>query len=106
MNEKDVLGDRLKMLRNTRNLTQDQVAMAVGVSGKAISSYESGIRQPSFDVLLSLAAYYHVSTDYLLGASVDYIINAKGLDGKEYALLVELVDGMKSKNEKLSRKKK
>ena len=103
MNDTDLLGNRLKMLRQLRNLTQEQVASVIA---KAISSYESGLRQPSFDVLLSLASYYHVSTDYLLGVSADYVINAKGLDGKEYALLVELVDGMKNKNAKLDDKQK
>lgn len=106
MNDTDLLGNRLKMLRQLRNLTQEQVASVIGVTAKAISSYESGLRQPSFDVLLSLASYYHVSTDYLLGVSADYVINAKGLDGKEYALLVELVNGMKNKNAKLDDKQK
>ncbi len=60
------IGERLKKLRTDRNLTQKQVAELFGVTISTISLYESDIRKPSYDVLIKYAAYFHVSTDYIL----------------------------------------
>ena len=106
MHMKDItenLGDRLKKLRMDRNLTQSQLAGILGVEQNTVSAYEMGQRQPSYDVLLTLASYYHVSTDYLLGSESDYLINATGLDGKEMSLVAELVANMSEKNKKLEK---
>lgn len=61
-------GERLKTLRIENGLTQKQVAERVGVAVSAISSYEGGIRLPSYGVLIKLSKLYHVTTDFLLGA--------------------------------------
>ena len=63
----DTLGQRLKTLRETCNLTQGDVAILTGVSKKSISSYENDLRQPSYEILIRLAHIYKVSLDYLLG---------------------------------------
>lgn len=62
----DVLKNRLKELRETRNLTKSQVADGVGINARAYISYEYGERDVSTDVLCRLADFYGVSTDYLL----------------------------------------
>ena len=61
------MGDKLKSLRTEKKLTQKQVADQIGLAISAVSSYESGSRYPSYDVLVQLAHIFHVSTDYLLG---------------------------------------
>ena len=61
------MGEKLKYLRQTKNLTQKQVADRLGLAISAISSYESGSRYPSYEALIKLARMFHVSTDYLLG---------------------------------------
>ena len=95
------LCDRLKKLRQEKRLRQDQVAALVGVTKSTVSTWESDIRQPSYQVLIQLANLYHVSTDYLLGRSHDRIIDLSGLTDSEVALIAELVSSMKSKNRKL-----
>ena len=60
---------RLVQIRNERHLTQKQVADGVGLSTIAIQNYESGRRKPAYDVLISLADYFDVSLDYLVGRS-------------------------------------
>lgn len=62
-----MLKDRLKVLRKEKQLTQKDLADILEVSPKAISFYELGERQPSNEMLLKLAKYFNVSTDYLLG---------------------------------------
>lgn len=60
-------GERLQNLRKTRNLSQKEVSNALGISSSVLSNYESSERTPSLENLISLAAFYRCSTDYLLG---------------------------------------
>jgi len=57
------------MLRNERNLSQEQLAQKIGVSRSTVATYESGSRLPSFDSLIALARVFGVTTDYMLGVS-------------------------------------
>ena len=61
------INNRLKKLRKDRKLTQQQLAEGFGLGISSISSYESGDRKPSYAVLKQYSAYFHVSTDYILG---------------------------------------
>lgn len=58
---------RLRDLREDHDLTQREVAEYLGMSQPQYFRYEQGYRDIPTDVLLALAEYYHVSTDYLLG---------------------------------------
>ena len=59
-------GERLKQLRETYQLSQNDVAKSLDVSPALISSYERNERMPSPSKLSSLADIYHTTTDYLL----------------------------------------
>lgn len=59
--------ERLKELREERNLSLKQLAKEIGVTDVAISRWENGHRTPNIDSLYSLAICFKVSTDYLLG---------------------------------------
>ena len=61
--------NRLKLLREERNLLQEDLGKIIGVSGRAIGNYENETRDMSTDVLRKLSNYFGVSTDYLLGNS-------------------------------------
>ena len=64
---------RLKELRKQHGVTQEQLAEAIGVERSSIGKYEGnqGVL-PSVDVLKTIADYFDVSTDYLLGRDVAY----------------------------------
>jgi transcriptional regulator with XRE-family HTH domain len=62
---------RLKELRNEKEYTQEEVATFLGITRPAYTAYEAGKRQPDYEILIKLANYFNVSTDYLLGRS-DY----------------------------------
>lgn len=63
-------GERLRQLREERNLTQKALAGVIGVSPRMVSFYESGTHFPREEgILLKLAQFFGVSTDYLLGYS-------------------------------------
>lgn len=63
----ELIADRLVALRKGAEKTQIQVAEAIGVSHKTLSKWESGASEPNLNLLCSLAEYYGVSTDFLLG---------------------------------------
>lgn len=86
------MGEKLKSLRIEKKLTQKQIAERVGLAISAISSYESGTRYPSYDVLIKLAQIFHVSTDYLLGMTDKRNIDVTGLDDNEIELILQLVN--------------
>lgn len=57
----------IKDIRTRKNLTQADVANALGVSSVVYSRYETGSRQPSIEVLIQMADIFGVTVDYLLG---------------------------------------
>ncbi len=56
----------LKKIRKQRNLNQQKVAIDLNVSREALSLYENGKREPSFDMLNKMSDYFNVSIDYLI----------------------------------------
>ena len=91
------MGDKLKSLRTDKKMTQKQVADRIGLAIRAVSSYESGTRYPSYDVLVRLAHIFRVSTDYLLGMTDKRNIDVTGLDDDEIELISQLVDKLKKR---------
>lgn len=67
MSEKAIIKDRLKYVRKLNNVSQSEVANAVGITKSAYSNYEQGTREPSLFILVKLCNYFSVSADYLLG---------------------------------------
>lgn len=59
--------NRIKELRLSKSLNQEQLADRIGLTKQAISQYETGSRKPSFEVLEALCDFFNVSSDYLLG---------------------------------------
>lgn len=57
----------LKELRKKRNLSQTQVAEALGISLRAYQNYEYNQREPNIEMINKLADYFNVTTDKLLG---------------------------------------
>lgn len=76
---------RLGELRRQAGVTQTELARLLGVSREAYSMYEAGKRQPGLTVLDTLAAYYRVTVDYLMGRTDSP--DAEPLTAEERALL-------------------
>lgn len=58
---------RLKLLRKSRRLTQEELADKLHISRSAIAQYEVGKRIPEYSTLKNMADYFEVSIDYLVG---------------------------------------
>lgn len=67
MFQKEIFCTRLKNLRLEKGLTLEQFGKLFDVSKQGVSHWETGIRYPSLPVLVQIAEFYAVSTDYLLG---------------------------------------
>lgn len=60
---------RLRQLRQSRNLTVEQLGYEFNVKRQTVSRWELGNRLPPLDVATALAEYFNVSLDYLAGLS-------------------------------------
>ncbi len=66
-----MIGERLWDLRKEAGMTQDDLAAILHINKHSISSYERSKSEPPDDVKIAIAAYFHVSVDYLLGVTDD-----------------------------------
>lgn len=60
---------RIKQLRENRGLIQEILAAELGITQQMLSKYERDILCIEVDVLMKIAEYFNVTTDYLLGIS-------------------------------------
>lgn len=63
--------DRLKKLREGKNLLSKELAKIINVEPATITNWEKGKRSPKEDMLIKLADYFDCSIDYLLGRTDD-----------------------------------
>ena len=62
---------RLRDLREDKDLNQTQIAIVIGTSQSYYAQYENGKRQIPFDRIIELAKFYNVSIDYIAGLTND-----------------------------------
>lgn len=94
------MGERLKNLRISKNLTQKQVAERLGIAISTLSGYELEEKHPSYFILMKLARLYDVSTDYLIGMTEKRNIDVTGLSEKEINSVAEIVSLLKTNKRK------
>ncbi len=62
-----IFAERLKELREEKNLSQVQLSKETGIGQSSINYYESGLRSPNVITLVILSRYFGVTVGYLLG---------------------------------------
>ena len=90
------IGTRIKELRNQRKIRQEDFAADIGVSVQTVSRWENNINYPDISMFPVLAAYFKVTTDYLLDVKGD-INMAKLLKTTEVFELKRLQDEINEK---------
>ncbi len=93
-----MIGKRIKELRGNQNITQEELSKRLGVSTSMVGMYETEARNPSYEVLLRIADYFNVSTDYILGNTGFKFHEEEEIKGLE--LLVDAISS--SKNDEIS----
>lgn len=85
-----VFKDRLKEKRVEAGLTQVQLAEKAGVTARTIQNYELGNRKPSnMEVIQKTADALSTTTEYLLGSSGTYVVEAHEKGGSKAARDIE-----------------
>lgn len=65
------IGDKIKKLRNQKQITQKQLAAHLCVTPQAVSKWEQGVAYPEIHLLVPIADFFEVSLDELLRDNVD-----------------------------------
>ena len=92
-------GEKLKALRRQAGMTQAELARRLNVTKSVVSYYELQERSPSPDVLIRVAAVFHVTTDYLLGISREKTVDVSDLTEEEVALLRHTAEVLRKAHE-------
>ncbi|MBQ8738352.1 MAG: helix-turn-helix domain-containing protein [Clostridia bacterium] len=74
------LGKKLKDLRKSKNITQEELASELGLERSSIAKYETGTT-PSIDIITKIANYFKVSIDWLLEQTVEENIDTETIAG-------------------------
>lgn len=72
------IGENIKVIRKSKDITQEQLAEMLGVSCQSVSRWELGVCYPDMELLPALAEIFEVTIDKLLG--VDNIVEKKEVD--------------------------
>ncbi len=92
---------RIKELRLERNLTQSEVAKAIGTSQRNIGRWENGENEPAAVYVKALAEFFGVRADYLLGLEDDFGVRVDDKEKKPDTLSAEerrLLEGYREIN--------
>ncbi|EGD49750.1 helix-turn-helix domain protein [Ruminiclostridium papyrosolvens DSM 2782] len=105
-------GDRLRELREERDITQKKLGELINVSARVIGYYEANDRFPRDEnVLKTLADFFNVSVDYLVGrteirfssddivaeSKISYNLDVKGLPDEALKKVEDYIDLIKTK---------
>lgn len=90
------LNENIKRLRMARNLSQVDLARALGVTKQSISNWENNNIQPSVDMLIHLSRFFSVSTDFLLGLDQRNYIEVSGLTDQQLAHITAVIQDIQN----------
>lgn len=84
-------GENFKKLRKSRNLTQKEMGAKIGLSKAVVSKYENGMGYPTYDVLIRIAQYFGVTTDYLLGVASGKTVDVSTLTDSQIDTIHQII---------------
>ena len=79
--------ERIKILREARNMSQQRLAAELNVTQAMVSKYELGISEPDIGMIKRIAELFGVSSDYLLEISEDKVNLPSNLSEEEKDVL-------------------
>lgn len=85
--------ERLKQLRQSKGLSQMDLAKLLKISKSSVNMYERGEREPGLETLEKIADLFNVDLDYLLGktdhTSHALIPSGRDISAEEYELILK-----------------
>ncbi|MDD7186208.1 MAG: helix-turn-helix transcriptional regulator [Clostridia bacterium] len=92
-----MLNEKIKELRKAKRVSQVEMASALGLTKQCVSNWENDNIQPSIEMLVKIADYFGVTTDYLLGRSETDVINVEGLSPVEISHIRDIVTDLRNR---------
>lgn len=92
-----MLCDKIKELRKSHGKSQVEIANELSVTKQTVSNWENNNIQPSVDMLVKIADYFGVSTDYLLERNEKNTLNVEGLSITEIAHIEQIIKDLAKK---------
>lgn len=86
-----MFGDVIKKLRTAHNLNQVQLAGKLNISKQTVSNWENNNILPSIEMLVKIAQFFMVSTDYLLELDQREYLEITGLTDEQTAHIKEII---------------
>ena len=95
-----MFASRIKYLRQSKELSQVQLAEKLGVKKQSISNWENDNIMPSVEMIIRIADHFHVSTDYLLGRDAQgtdavHVLDVTGLPPRQIEHVQQIVDDLR-----------
>ena len=92
-----MFGDIIKKLRTAHNLNQVQLAGKLNISKQTVSNWENNNILPSIEMLVKIAQFFMVSTDYLLELDQREYLEITGLTDEQTAHIKEIIRDITSR---------
>jgi len=92
-----MIAERIKALRLSNNLTQNDIAKKLGITRSSVNAWEMGISVPSTMYIVELAQMFSVSADYILGLEHKVVLDISGLDDDSVKILNDMVQYMRDR---------
>lgn len=92
------LNENIKKLRVARGLNQVEFAKTLGVSKQCVSNWENDNVMPSIEMLIKIADFFNVTTDYVLGRNEKTYIDVTGLTDEQISHISLIVSDMSMLN--------
>ena len=92
-----MIADKVKLLRESNNLTQNDVARRLGITRSSVNAWEMGISVPSTMYIVELARLFSVSADYILGLEHREVLDISGLDEESVRILNGMLQYMRER---------
>ena len=89
-----MLNEKIKELRISYKLKQVEMAKALGVSKQCVSNWENDNVLPSIEMLVKIAKFFNVSSDYLLGLDDSETVSVQGLTETQVAHVKLIIQDM------------
>lgn len=93
-----MVADRIKTLREQKQMTQTELARQLGITRSGVNAWEMGISVPSTQYIVELANIFRVSADYLLGREEGAALSVSGLTQGDIGLVYALIEHLREKN--------
>ena len=91
-----LLSENIRKMRTSMGLNQVEFAKRIGVSKQCVSNWENDNVMPSVEMLVKIADFFKVTTDFLVGRDRKSYIDVSGLTDEQIGHVALIINDIKS----------